>query len=231
MPPGSGFGHTPGLFSFWGASMPNRAVLFVDGNNWYHGLKARGLTDLGRLNYAKISSKLTGAREWVGTRYYIGRVPQSGDTRLYAAQRHFLATLRATDSRISAHLGRLERRQVDDPAARELRSYLAGLRTRIDQGVFRDLMGIAQAHQGVTAMVEKAVDVMLAVDVVVMAERDEFDAAYLLSADGDFTPAVEAVRAHGKKVYVASPLPGAQLASVANAFIRLQADWFDDCYD
>ncbi len=70
---------------------------------------------------------------------------------------------------------------------------------------------------------------MLAVDLVVMAERNEFDAAYLLSADGDFTPAVQAVRANDKNVYVASPVAGARLASVANAYICLPPDWFDDC--
>lgn len=70
---------------------------------------------------------------------------------------------------------------------------------------------------------------MLAVDMVVMAERNEFDAAYLLSADGDFTPAVKAIRFHNKKVYAASVAPGAQLASVANSYIRLKPDWFDDC--
>ena len=78
-------------------------------------------------------------------------------------------------------------------------------------------------------MVEKAVDVMGAVDMVVMAERDEFDAAYLLSADGDFTPAVEAVRLNNKKVYAVSVAVGAQLASVVNSYIRLKPDWFDDC--
>ncbi len=56
------------------------------------------------------------------------------------------------------------------------------------------------------------------------------DAAYILSADGDFTPAVQAVRAHGKKVYAVSTLPGAQLASVVNSFVRVPAVWFDDCY-
>lgn len=211
--------------------MPDRAVLFIDGNNWYHGLKERGVADLGRLDYAKISSKLAGHRLWVATRYYIGRVPQTGDVSLYAAQRHFLARLQATDPRLSTHLGRLEQRKVDSPAARELRSYLANLNKRIDREVFQDLMAIAKNHQSGFAMVEKAVDVMLAVDLVVMAERDEFDSAYVLSADGDFTPAVQAVRAHGKKVYAASALPGAQLASVVNSFIRLPTAWFNDCYE
>jgi len=79
-------------------------------------------------------------------------------------------------------------------------------------------------------MVEKAVDVHLAVDMVMMAYLDKFDVAYLLSADGDFTPAVKAVRSLGKTVFAASPLYGAQLASATNAFIRLDTKWFRDCY-
>ena len=54
-------------------------------------------------------------------------------------------------------------------------------------------------------MVEKAVDVMLAVDLVAMAIRNEYEAAYVLSADGDYTPAVEIARSLGKKVYAAAP--------------------------
>ena len=146
------------------------------------------------------------------------------------AQRSFLSSLSATDERITFHLGRLEQRPVDDPAANELRRYLANLSTRIHRQVYQDLNRIARDHQNATALVEKAVDVMLAVDMVVMAERNEFDAAYLLSADGDFTPAVKAVREHGQKVYAVSPAAGAELGAVVNSFIRLPRDWFDDCY-
>ena len=65
-------------------------------------------------------------------------------------------------------------------------------------------MRLARRQQKTTVLVEKAVDVMLAVDLVVMAERNNFDDAYLLSADGDFTPAVEHVRSRGKRVYAVS---------------------------
>jgi uncharacterized LabA/DUF88 family protein len=73
---------------------------------------------------------------------------------------------------------------------------------------------------------------MLAVDMVMvmMAQRDEYDAAYILSADGDYTPAADAVRAFGKKVYAVSPLPGAQLANAVDRFIRIDRGWFKDCY-
>lgn len=210
--------------------MADRAVLFVDGNNWYHAIRRLGVPDLGRLDYARISLKLCGPRSWLGTRYYIGRVPRSGDEHLYGDQRRFLASLRQADPRVSTHLGRLEERPVDNPAARELRTYLANLHIQIDRRVFHDLVEIARRHRRARALVEKAVDVKLAVDLVVLAERDRFDAAYLLSADGDFTPAVEAVRQVGKKVYAVSPNPGARLAAIVNSYIRLDRDWFADCY-
>ena len=210
--------------------MAARALLFIDGNNWYHSLRDTGLHNVAGLNYAALSRKLVVPSEWIGTRYYIGQVRQVGNTQLYADQRRFLASLRASDRRISCHLGRIEPRTVRSQAAAELVKYLNHLPARLAPDVFHDLLALARRHQRATVMVEKAVDVMLAVDMVVMAERDEFDAAYLLSADGDFTHAVSAVRSAGKRVFVASPSSGAQLASVATAFIRLHRGWFDDCY-
>lgn len=74
--------------------------------------------DVCRLDYAKISRKLAGARDWCGTRYYIGRVPQAGNRRLYADQRRFLAKLAAIDGRITCHLGWFERRRLGAVGAR-----------------------------------------------------------------------------------------------------------------
>jgi uncharacterized LabA/DUF88 family protein len=207
-----------------------RAVLFIDGSNWYHSLQTAGVSDLGQLDYSTISGKLVGPRVWVGTRYYIGQVRQVGNRRLYASQRSFLARLRATDARISTHLGRLESRTTQSRAALELLEYLFSLEVRIDRHVFKDLVALATRHKSAEVIVEKAVDVMLAVDMAMMAARDELDAAYLLSADGDFTPAVQAVQSLGKKVYVASPSHGAHVAAAANSFIHLDAAWFSDCY-
>ena len=210
--------------------MPDRAVLFIDGSNWYHGLKQAGVADLRRLDYAKISQKLAGPRTWHGTRYYIGQVPQTGNLRLYADQRSFLAHLEATDPRISVHLGRIEERRGRNEAAAELLQYLSGLATRIDTAVFQQLVALGRRHQSAPVLVEKGVDVMLAVDLVVMAQRDELDTAYLLTADGDYTHAAETARSFGKKVFAASAATGAQLGRAVDAFIRLDSAWFTDCY-
>jgi uncharacterized LabA/DUF88 family protein len=228
----SGSRHTPGFFfvTHWGInSYGDRAVLFVDGNNWYHGLKEIGVWDQRTLDFAKISQKLAGPRRWYGTRYYIGRVRQNDSAKLYAAQREFLAALQATDRRISVHLGRLEPRPARNEMAKELLRYLAELQIRLPETVYQDLVAMGRRHETMTVMVEKAVDVHLAVDMVAMAQRSEYDAAYLLSADGDFTPAVAAVRELGKKVYAAAATPGAKLAAVVDAFIPIDRAWVADC--
>jgi uncharacterized LabA/DUF88 family protein len=208
----------------------DRAVVFIDGNNWFHGLCNVGVENRARLDYKKISEKLVGPREWVGTRYYIGQVNQKYNASLYAQQRSFLASLTKTDPRISVHFGRLEPRMVSNEAANELRNYLGSVKERIDSAIFTDLSEIAQRHTDATIFVEKAVDVFLAIDFVTLAISNAFDAAYLLTADGDYTPAVDAVRQLGKKVYAASCVRGARLAQAVHSFIYLPPAWFDDCY-
>lgn len=71
---------------------------------------------------------------------------------------------------------------------------------------------------------------MLAVDLVVMAQQNAYDTAYILSADGDYTHAAQFVRSLGKKVFAVAASNGAQLAAVVNKFIRRDATWFVDCY-
>lgn len=209
--------------------MSDRAILFVDGNNWYHALKGIGMTGLLQLDYTMVASKLVGPRQWVGTRYYVGQVTQAGNPKLYAAQRRFVSALESSDPRVSVHFGRLETRLFVNPAVKELRQLLSRLPVRLDPTVYRALSELAAKHAHASVIQEKAVDVMLAVDLVILAERNQFDTAYLLSADGDFTPAVEAVRRLGKKVYAVSARPGEQLASVVDAFVRVDRSWFADC--
>ena len=157
--------------------MADRAIVFIDGNNWFHALREVDVQDRGRLDYRKISQKLLGPRVWLETRYYIGRMTQEISPTLYGEQRSFLASLTNTDKRVSVHLGRLEARKGRNLAAKELREYLGALSTPIDKGVFGDLYAIAKKHADTVVYVEKAVDVMLALDLVTMAMGNSYDAA------------------------------------------------------
>lgn len=79
---------------------------------------------------------------------------------------------------------------------------------------------------------EKGVDVHLAVDMVARAMKDEFDVAYLVSADGDFVPAGKIVRETGKKVFAATPgrKRSYELQKAVNRFIPLPKEWFSDLF-
>jgi len=160
----------------------------------------------------------------------LAKYSKRANTDLYADQRRYMAWLTARDKRISVHYGRLEQRPVVNEFAREVKRYLAGLKVRIDPAVYKHLIASATRHEHTTVMVEKAVDVMLAVDMVRMADRNEYDVAYLLAADGDYTPAAQAAMDANKKVFAAAIEPGAQLARVVYKYLPLDRAWFADCF-
>lgn len=212
------------------AQQPDRAIVFVDGSNFYHGLREAGAHNLGQLDFAKISKKVAGPRLWKELRYYVGQIKQTDNHQLYADQRAFMARQQKLDQRITFHMGRLERRPARDGAAKELYDYLTAKPIPLDKNTLDDLMAIAKKHKSALVHVEKAVDVMLAVDLVILAERGEYDTAYILSGDGDYTHAASFVRSRGKKVFAVSAGPGAQLAAAVNKFIPIDATWVKDCY-
>lgn len=53
---------------------------------------------------------------------------------------------------------------------------------------------------GKTYYAVKGDDIHIAVDMVMLAQNNSYDTAILVSGDGDFTPAVEAVQSFGKRV-------------------------------
>ena len=82
----------------------NRSVLFIDGNNWYHGLKALGV-DSGELNYRRVAQKLLIGRDLRQIRYYVGKI--SGDRRRIQDQEQFLRRLQLQE--VEVCLGRVEK--------------------------------------------------------------------------------------------------------------------------
>jgi len=63
-------------------------------------------------------------------------------------------------------------------------------------------LGIWKEQNG--SIVEKGVDVLLATDLVLNAVKNNYDHAIIVSGDGDFFPAIDAVKKEGKKVEVAA---------------------------
>lgn len=206
----------------------DRAILFIDGNNWYHSLKDAGVGSLSQISYAKISRKLVGpARSWIETRYYIGALKHYH--RDQPNQRRFVAGIQNEDSRITLHFGRIEDQPKPNALSPEVLEFLRR-NPQLPLQLRDELREMAERHRFVSLLKEKATDVLLAIDLCKMAVSNGYEAAYLLSADGDYTPAVEFAKGLGKRVYAASPADCAALRNSASAYIPLAAAWFGDCY-
>ena len=81
-------------------------------------------------------------------------------------------------------------------------------------------------------VVEKGVDVNIAVDMLRLAYKDTYDTAILISGDGDFAAAVEAVKDLGKHVENAFPRKGwsRHLRNACDKFVKLSEDFLDQCW-
>jgi uncharacterized LabA/DUF88 family protein len=77
-------------------------------------------------------------------------------------------------------------------------------------------------------MVEKGVDVMLAVDLVTHAYKDHYDSAIIVSGDADFYPALQAVKDVGKQVEVAAfdQNISSEAARVSDLHLKLNKTFF-----
>ena len=201
-----------------------RSVLFIDGNNWYHGLKRIGV-DAYDLDYAEVAKKLLKGRTLAEIRFYIGRV--RGDRGRAGRQQRQLDRLERQGVRL--FLGRIQQNPVPpdkNPALVELRQVLAQASPDTPTAFRRRLEELCR--KSFVSYVEKQADVWIAVDLVSMAYRDEYDVAYLLSADADYVSAVREVGGIGKKVFPVRSwgVRSAELDKVVKA-IPLKREWFD----
>lgn len=179
---------------------PKRAVVFVDGSNWYHKLRTllnlntpAGQNDMKPpvdFDLRSFITNLTVPDVLVELRYYIGKVrrvrnDQKSET-MYANQQRLIGFLQQQN----VHIG-------------------FGHLINYPDGSFH----------------EKGVDILLAVDMLNLALEKKYDIAYLISSDTDLVPAVEECRKLGcDVVYVGSSLHGQSfgLTKVCSKTILLQ---------
>jgi len=179
-----------------------KAALFIDGSNLYKRLQYSGIRK-GNIDYAQFSRNLILDRHWVGTYFYIAPVRKQDGVETYQAQQRFFSALRGTKG-INLKLGTLVKRQNE----------------------------CGQCGYRHEFLLEKGVDVQLAVDMIAMASQDAYDVAYLVSADSDFIPAVEMIRYDYKKqVFCVAP-KGAKygkLGNACNTAIPIDQSFIDGC--
>lgn len=207
--------------------MPARACIFVDGENFRHSIIDL-FSDFHRADYLPKSADWTSLFDWIVGRvtgdgdrvrtywyviqaldfypYRFPRVDTEPDKlrRLLARYEPFKQELDALAD--NARITRM-REFVEELQARQARL------SRRFEGWTRIQEGIASRHDAVefrragaircdlfseSLGQEKAVDVKLAADLIVL--RDIYDVAIILSGDQDYVPAVEVVKDSGKQV-------------------------------
>ncbi len=77
---------------------------------------------------------------------------------------------------------------------------------RLDQQRYHDILrtipdiSLGEGWRSPPSYDEKAVDVKLAINLVIMSRNNDYDVAYLITGDSDLAPAVDMVRQIGKEV-------------------------------
>jgi len=147
--------------------MDERIMIFLDGSNFYHGMKElarRTPISSAPLDFFKLSRTLAKNRKLIRTYYYMALHTERDNPERWRKQQNFLVHLQET-------------------------AYLA-LRTK------------PLIRRGGTLM-EKGIDVMLAVDLMRFGRLNSYDTAILVTGDADFVEAVRDVQDMGKQVELA----------------------------
>jgi uncharacterized LabA/DUF88 family protein len=196
-----------------------RVMIFVDGSNFYHGLKGNRCST--RVDFLKLSHLLTGSkRKLIRTYYYNAAYNQDDDPEKYAEQLKFFTTLKRTPY-LTVKLGRLEKR-----IAKVNRDWL---REGLGEGTADKV--IEFFGEKIISYTEKGVDIEIASDMLKHAYSNAYDTAILISGDGDFVAAVEGVQDLGKHVENAYFRIGRSnyLLETCDKFISLDSNVMKSC--
>lgn len=195
-----------------------RVAIFIDGSNFYHGLKACiGNT---KVDFSKFSQLLCGGRELVRAYYYNAPVNQQAFPDIYKDQQRFFGSLKTVPYFV-LKLGRLEKRTIKVDKEALIKTF----------GEDTAKIILEKWGEVITTYVEKGVDIDLATDMLRLAYNNAYDTAIIVTADGDFVSAVKGVKDMGKHVENAnfSDGKGYYIRTACDKFIPLDKNFLKPC--
>lgn len=174
--------------------MVNKAIIFVDANNWYHNLKhwfkPSGVDIMKIAEFISKEKKLN----ILEIRWYTSMPDIKDNPLIYKNQRAFLGNLEKRGVKIiTRKLQRLSNNELKKKRQELLESWdLCGVCRPIVEGSFLDISDHNQK--------EKGIDVWIAIDMVKETIQDKIDCCVLISGDADFVPAFDLIRGIKKDV-------------------------------
>ena len=193
----------------------NRAVAFVDGQNLFHAAREAFGYTYPNYDIVALSEKVCQSRGWQlqQTRFYTG-IPDASDNAFWHGfWANKLLTLSRRNVYVFSRSLRYRNRVVKLPDGTE-HSFLAGE--------------------------EKGIDVRLAIDVIRMAHRKEYDVALVFSQDQDLSEAADEIRAIAQEqsrwikiacAYPLSPTTRNRRGIEKTDWIRIDRTIYDACID
>ncbi len=136
----------PWAFVYMASDKPlsntQRSLVFIDGPNLYHKIRALGLTPRD-YSPAAIARKIIQDRPLVGIRYYRANVGNNAPRRIRTAYDAMTALL-AADRDVTIVEGYLQRLPRQNPCAKELLQQLANLPDRLPPQTYQRLYQLAR---------------------------------------------------------------------------------------
>ena len=173
--------------------MDEKAIIFVDANNWYHNLKYS--IKPSRVDICKLGKFLSGKYGFdiLEIRWYAS-VPDIEDNKLkYLSHMKFLGHLKSRGVRVvTRKLQKLSGKELKRKRQEMVESWdLCEVCTPVVNEAFLDVVDNQKK--------EKGIDVWIAIDMV-KAAIDGVDTCVLISGDADFVPAFNLIKEIGKDV-------------------------------
>jgi uncharacterized LabA/DUF88 family protein len=196
--PGVGISRCRVFFLPWQEPSVARTAIFIDGGYLDHVLAASGFS--GRIDLSRLSAHLAGSSELLRTCYYHCLPYQS-------------------DVPTSEEAARFARMQRFLDALERLPRYLVRTGQLVRRGSYQD---------GSPVLEQKQVDILLALDVALLAVKRQVTEMVLVTGDSDFLPALRIARDEGVLVRLAhrtgSQAPHRTLWTEADERIPLAAN-------
>lgn len=176
-----------------------QAIVFIDGNNFYHNVKKTGLPP-SKINFSKLCELICSHYKlsFKGAFYY-NSVPSLADgEKKYYDHIKFLNKV-SNMPKITVKTRKLQKR-----SAKEILGEFLEQKQKIEE------LGLCEkCNPKVPPFCfnclsqkqrrEKGIDVLIAIDIVEKALENKYDCCILISGDSDFVPAIELIKKRGKR--------------------------------
>lgn len=204
--------------------LKKKAILFIDGSNFYHSLKQNKLFNA--FSYKSFFEELSKEFDITKAFFYDAMKSQSIEPEQYSRQQAFHERLKKEISLIVIKTRKLKylpgNERIEN--AKKNTNFCKNCKQKIDN--FLSNAGLLKISK------EKGVDILLVTDIISAVFNNHLEIALLATGDADFVPAVELVKKLKKQVMNLHFYKGSssELRNACNSHKLILVDAKGNCY-